>query len=121
MKSVLELSRLQADAIEWRERAGVAEARLNTLMGRPPDSRLAALGASDLPAIDLLNAEQIALQRHPEVLMAAATIAREDAELARLRGERRPDFVVGGGYMLQPGGAGAWTARAGITWPNAPW
>src|SRR6185503_1005953 len=42
-------------------------------------------------------------------------------ELARLQGERRPDFVVGGGYMLMPGDAGAWTARAGITWPNAPW
>ena len=23
--------------------------------------------------------------------------------------------------MLLPGDAGAWTARAGITWPNAPW
>ena len=23
--------------------------------------------------------------------------------------------------MLMPGDAGAWTARAGITWPNAPW
>jgi outer membrane protein TolC len=23
--------------------------------------------------------------------------------------------------MLTPGDAGAWTARAGITWPNAPW
>jgi outer membrane protein TolC len=48
-------------------------------------------------------------------------VAREEAELARLRGERRPDFVIGGGYMLQPGDAGAWTARGAITWPNAPW
>jgi outer membrane protein TolC len=23
--------------------------------------------------------------------------------------------------MLMPGDAGAWTARAGLTWPNAPW
>ena len=53
--------------------------------------------------------------------MALATVAREEAELARLVGERKPDFVVGGGYMLQPGGAGAWTARGGISWPNAPW
>jgi outer membrane protein TolC len=121
VKSVLELSRLQADAIEWRERTSVGEARLNTLLGRAPDSPVAVVAATDLPPIDLLNAEQIALQHHPEVLMASATVAREEAEVARLRGERRPDFVVGGGYMLQPGGAGAWTARAGITWPNAPW
>ena len=53
--------------------------------------------------------------------MASAEVGREEAELTRLRGERRPDFVVGGGYMLQPGGAGAWTARGAMTWPNAPW
>jgi len=53
--------------------------------------------------------------------MALATVAREEAELARIVGESKPDFVVGGGYMLQPGSAGAWTARGGISWPNAPW
>jgi outer membrane protein TolC len=67
------------------------------------------------------DVERIALERNPQVALAAAEVAREEAELARLRGERRPDFVLGGGYMLQPGGAGAWTARAGVTWPNAPW
>lgn len=121
VKSVVELSRLEVDAIEWRERTRVAEARLNTLLGRVPDSPVPTLAASDLSTVDISSAEQVALQRHPELLMAAATVAREDAELARLRGERRPDFVIGGGYMLQPGGAGAWTARAGLTWPNAPW
>jgi hypothetical protein len=99
VNSVLELSRLQADAVEWRERTSIAEARLNTLLGRAPDSRVAAVGANDLPAVDLVNAEQIALTRHPEVVMASATVAREEAELARIRGERKPDFVVGGGYI----------------------
>ena len=66
---------------------------------------------------DAVNA---ALERHPTMALAAAGIAREEAELARLQGERRPDFVVGGGYMLMPGDAGAWTARAGITWPKRP-
>ena len=121
VKSVVELARLQADAIEWRERARVAEARLNALLGRPTDATITIAASGDSPLADVANAQQIALQRHPELLMASATVAREEAELARLRGERKPDFVVGGGYMLQPGGAGAWTARAGITWPNAPW
>ena len=35
--------------------------------------------------------------------------------------ERRPDWMVQGGYMLTPGEAGAWTARVGMTWPTAPW
>jgi outer membrane protein, heavy metal efflux system len=121
VKSVVELARLQADAIQWRERARTAESRLTTLLGRGSESPLPALASADAEIPDLVTAESAAPQRHPEVQMALATVAREEAELARLVGERKPDFVVGGGYMLQPGGAGAWTARGGISWPNAPW
>jgi outer membrane protein, heavy metal efflux system len=121
VKSVVELTRLQVDAIEWHERAGTAEARLATLLGRDPGSTLPAFAAADSGMPDLAAAASTAAQRHPEVQVALAIVAREEAELARLVGERKPDFVVGGGYMLQPGGAGAWTARGGISWPNAPW
>ncbi|HEY1304273.1 MAG TPA: TolC family protein [Vicinamibacterales bacterium] len=121
VKSIVELSRLHADAIEWRERARVAETRLNVLLGRAPDAHVPELAPMESPVPALADAEGIALDRNPELAMASAELAREEAELARLQGERHPDFVIGGGYMLQPGGAGAWTARAGITWPNAPW
>lgn len=119
--SVVELARLHADAIAWRERARLAETRLNALLGRPANAEVPTLAFSERALPAAADAERIALERHPDLAMADAAIAREEAELARLRGERRPDFVVGGGYMLQPGGAGAWTARGGITWPNAPW
>jgi outer membrane protein, heavy metal efflux system len=118
--TLVELTRLRKDRIGADERIQAAEARLNTLLGRPvaqPVEPLAML--SDV--VSAPDAERIALERHPGLALAAAAIAREEAELARLTGERRPDFVVGGGYMLMPGEAGAWTARAGITWPNAPW
>lgn len=118
--TLVELTRLQQERIRVDERIESAEARLNTVMGRPvgqPVERLAALEA----AVAATDAERIALERHPQVALANAMVAREEAELARLRGERRPDFVVGGGYMLMPGDAGALTVRAGITWPNAPW
>ena len=121
VKSVVELARLQADAIEWQERTRTAEARLATLLGRGAESPLPALASADSSIPDPTAAQSSVVQRHPEVQMALATVAREEAELARLVGERKPDFVVGGGYMLQPGGAGAWTARGGISWPNAPW
>jgi outer membrane protein TolC len=121
VKSVVELARLQADAILWHERARLAETRLNVLLGRVPDAVVPALALADLKAPDAVEAERVALERHPELALVAAAVAREQAELERLRGERRPDFVIGGGYMLQPGGAGAWTARGGVTWPNAPW
>jgi outer membrane protein TolC len=67
------------------------------------------------------DAEALALARHPDLAAVDAAVAREEAELARVRGEQKPDFVVGGGYMLTPGEAGALTVRGGITWPNAPW
>jgi len=117
---LVELTRLQSDAITWRTRARTEEVRLNALLGRPVGQSVEPLLPMMVTAIpfDTVNA---ALERHPAMALAAAGIAREEAELARLEGERRPDFVVGGGYMLMPGDAGAWTARAGITWPNAPW
>ncbi len=120
VRPFVELSRLQADAITWQARVRSEEARLNTLLGRLVNQSVEPLmpvRLTDTPP----NPEAAALERHPALAFVAAEIAREEAELARLQGERRPDFVVGGGYMLMPGDAGAWSARAGITWPNAPW
>ena len=121
VKSLVELSRLGVDAIEWRQRAGVAETQLNVLMGRAPDTPVPPLAPTDTSIANAAEAEQVALTRSPDLAMVARTLEREQSELTRLRGERHPDYVIGGGYMLQPGMAGAWTARAGITWPNAPW
>jgi cobalt-zinc-cadmium efflux system outer membrane protein len=118
--TLVELTRLRQERIRVDERIESAEARLNALMGRSVTQPLERL-AAEAPTVAMADAERIALERHPQVALATAMIAREEAELARLRGERRPDFVVGGGYMLMPGDAGALTVRAGITWPNAPW
>lgn len=118
--SLVELTRLERERIAADERAQAAEARLNTLLGRLPSQPIEALDPI-VTEVSPEDAEHLALARHPEVAMAAAVVAGEEAELERLRGERRPDYLVGGGYMLIPGEAGAWTARAGLTWPNAPW
>jgi outer membrane protein TolC len=118
--SLVELTRLENEIITAAERVQTAEAGLNTLLGRPaaqPIGPLASIEAS----VTVADAERIALARHPEFAMVDAAVAREEAEFARLQGERRPDFVIGGGYMLMPGDAGALTVRGGITWPNAPW
>lgn len=118
--ALVELAVLERERIAADERAQAAEARLNTLLGRPVAQAVEPLEPL-VPLVSPAEAERLALARFPEFAMAAAEVLREEAELERLRGERRPDFVVGGGYMLMPGDAGAWTARAGITWPNAPW
>ena len=118
--ALVEVANLEKERIAATARAQAAEARLNTLLGRPVSQPVEALSPV-VATVPVDEVEERALSRHPDVAMVAAEVAREEAELERLRGERRPDFVVGGGYMLIPGEAGAWTARAGITWPNAPW
>jgi outer membrane protein TolC len=118
--ALLDLTRLEKDRIDGDERIEAAEARVGRLLGRAPGSPVEEL-APFVSSLSLEEAEQRALARHPDLGAVDALIAREEAELSRLEGERRPDYVVGGGYMLMPGGAGAWTARAGLTWPNAPW
>src|SRR5678815_2460393 len=72
VKSVVELTRLQTDAIEWHERARTAEVRLATLLGRGPGSLLPALTPADSGIPDVSAAESVAAQRHPEVQMALA-------------------------------------------------
>jgi cobalt-zinc-cadmium efflux system outer membrane protein len=118
--ALVEVTTIEKARIAAEARAQGAEARLNTLLGRLPSQPIEPLEAI-VATVSPDEAEQLALSRHPDLAMVAATMAREEAELQRLRGDRRPDYVVGGGYMLMPGDAGALTVRAGITWPNAPW
>jgi cobalt-zinc-cadmium efflux system outer membrane protein len=122
IRAIGEMTRVKAEQITWDERARVASARLNALLARPLDGSVEVESAvATAPELNTAEIERIAVEQHPMIRMADAEIAREEAELTRLKGDRKPDFVVGGGYMLEPGGAGAWLARGGITWPNAPW
>jgi outer membrane protein TolC len=123
LKAVLELSKLHEEQVMLRERELVAEARLNTLLGRDPSTPIGALSepAEDLPLPALADLQRIAVEDQPELSMARADIERAEAAHALARSERKPDFFVRGGYMLMPGDAGAVTASIGITWPNAPW
>ena len=123
LKTVLELSKLHEDLVMHEEGAAVATARLNALLDREPQAPLGPVAEPreqiDLPASDTL--QQLALERQPEIHTAHAEIDRARAALAVANSEAKPDFFVGGGYMLMPREAGAWTASIGMTWPNAPW
>jgi outer membrane protein, heavy metal efflux system len=120
VSALVDLTRVEIERVGSDERARAAEVRLNAVLGRPQDQPIGPLAPFMLD-VSPLEVELVAVKSHPRIVMADVEIAKEEAELARLRNERRPDFVVGGGYMLMPGDAGAWTARAGLTWPNAPW
>jgi outer membrane protein TolC len=120
VQSLAELTRLERDVIAAEQRVQTAELRLNAALGRPLAQPVEPLVPVAL-SVPVTEAERLALAQHPDFAVVDAMVAREEAELARLQGERRPDYVVGGGYMLTPGEAGALLVRGGITWPNAPW
>jgi outer membrane protein, heavy metal efflux system len=123
LKAVVELSTLHDDLVLMDQRARLAEARLNTLLDRPPDAPIGPVGAPHermvLPASSEL--QRIAVERHPELRAATVERERADAALAAVRTEYKPDFFVGGGYSLMPRDRDSWTASIGVTWPGAPW
>jgi outer membrane protein TolC len=123
LKAVVELSSLHEDLVTHEEAAAGAAARLNTLLDRDPDAPIGTLAEPrevvTVPASQEL--QRLAVERHPELLLSHAGVARARASLAVVDREYKPDFFVGGGYMLMPREAGAWTASVGMTWPNAPW
>lgn len=123
LKAVVELSKLHDDLVQMDERARLAEARLNTLLDRPPDAPIGPVGQPHerviLPASSEL--QRIAVERHPELRRAILKRERADAGLTAARAEYRPDFFVGGGYMVMPRDRDGWTTSVGISWPRAPW
>jgi outer membrane protein TolC len=123
LKAIAEMSRLHEDLVMHEESAATAAAQLNTLLDRDPDTPIGGLDepreAVSLPASAEL--QRLALERHPELRAAQLGVDRTNASLSVINQDYKPDFFVGGGYMLMPREPGAWTASVGITWPNAPW
>lgn len=123
LAGIVELSRLREDEVMAAERARMAASQLNVLLGRDPD---APIGPLD-PTLDtvvlpsLADLESRVLGTHPEQGLVDRRIGLAEAELAVARTEARPDYVLQGGFMSMPGMPDAFTARAGITWPGAPW
>jgi outer membrane protein, heavy metal efflux system len=123
LKAVTEMSKLHEDLVMHEESVATASARLNTLLDREPDAPIGALDepreSVSLPASAEL--QRLAVEGHPELHTAQLGVDRANASLAVIARDYKPDFFVGGGYMLMPREAGAWTASVGMTWPNAPW
>lgn len=123
LKAVIQVSRLHEDLVMHEESAATAAARLNTLLDRDPET---PIGALDQPRDDVnlpatADLQKLALANQPELEAARVRVERAKAALAVVNGDYKPDFTMGGGYMLLPRHAGAWTASVGMTWPNAPW
>lgn len=123
LKAVVELSKLHDDLVMLDERTQLAEAQLNALLDRAPEAPIGPLAAprSEVTLPASADLQRLALERQPELKAARLQRERAEAALMTVKGEYKPDFMVGGGYMLMPRDRDAWTASVSITWPRAPW
>ena len=122
LKAVVELSRLYEHFVLLGEQERLAQARLNTLLDRAPDTLIGVLlqPKEEVPLPPLADLQRLAIDQ-PDLQSARLVVERAEAVLAAERQETKPDFFVKGGYMLMPNMPDSWTAVVGITWPTAPW
>jgi len=107
LKAQVALTSLAEHMIRFDHDAALAEARLNTLLGRDPDTPVRVVGefavVDALPEVRTLDA--MALQSRPDLAAAGQAAARSHTEQTLAKKAYVPDFTVSGGYMLMPAGS----------------
>jgi outer membrane protein TolC len=100
------MTRLEEHMIRFERDAEVARVRVNTLLGRDPETPIRVQGGfgidADLPPKSQL--EQLAFQSRPDLLEAQAAADKSRREQSLAGKAYVPDFSVAGGYMLMPSG-----------------
>jgi outer membrane protein TolC len=123
LRAQMALTRLSEHLIELEEERDNACARLNTLLGRPPDEAVEIAGEyaipAELPPIEEL--ERLAIEHRPELAAQRKllTKSRDQEQLTRLA--MKPDFTLGAGYMVMPSGSASRNAYMAELTMNLPW
>jgi cobalt-zinc-cadmium efflux system outer membrane protein len=106
LKAQLALTRLAEHMIRFDRDAEVARGRLNTLMGRQPETPIEVQGDyavdAPLPTLDALVSS--AMQSRPDLAAALTAETKSRKEEALAQRAMVPDFNVSAGYMLMPSG-----------------
>ena len=102
LKAQVALTALAEHMIRFEQDADLARARLNTLLGRDPETPLRVAGEyavlSALPPSQTLD--NLALQSRPDLFAAQQAAQRSHKEQALSRKVYVPDFTISAGYML---------------------
>ena len=106
LKAQVALTALAEHMIRFDRDAEVARARLNTLLGRSPDSPIEVRGEhavlAPLPPLTSLMAT--AMNTRPDLAAAEANAERSHKEQLLAKKIYAPDFTIAAGYMLMPSG-----------------
>ena len=107
LKAQVALTSLAEHMIRFDHDASLAQARLNTLLGRDPDTQVRVAG--EFAVVDALpearTLDTMALQTRPDLMAAEQAAARSHTEQTLAKKAYVPDFTVSGGYMLMPAGS----------------
>ena len=106
LKAQISMTRLAEHLIHFEQDIELAQARLDTLLGRDPHEPINVRGeyktAIDLPSLEAL--EKAALQSRPDLAQSQAAAEKSRQEQALARKAYSSDFTVSVGYMLMPRG-----------------
>jgi outer membrane protein, heavy metal efflux system len=126
IKALLERTEL-LNKLTWAEKElTTSQAKLNTLLSRPPSSPLGQPGEPLLAPVDLQssNLETLAVEQRPEVRALESSINKSERamELAE-RNRKYPDFMVGLQYWYAPEQSprNMYAPMVTLTIPFSPW
>jgi outer membrane protein TolC len=123
LKAQVALTRLAEHMIQFDHDADLARARLNTLLGRAPNSPLRVTG--EHAVLDTLpqaqDLDDLALRSRPDLLAAQQAAERSHREQALAKKAYVPDFTVSAGYMIMPSGQNFRNAYMVEGSMNLPW
>jgi len=107
LKAQISVTRLAEHLIHFEQDIELAQARLDTLLGRDPHEPINVRGeyetALELPSLEAL--EKAALQSRPDLAQAEAAVEKSRKEQALANKAYSPDLTISAGYMLMPRGS----------------
>jgi len=107
LKAQISVTRLAEHLIHFEQDIEIAQAHLDTLLGRDPHEPINVRGdygvSIALPSLETLDRE--ALESRPDLAQAQAAVDKSRKEQALSQKAFSPDFTVSAGYMLQPHGS----------------
>ena len=107
LKAQISATRLAEHLIHFEQDIEIAQAHLDTLLGRSPREPVNVRGdyaiSIELPSLETL--ERTALQSRPDLIEAQAVAEKSRKEQALSQKAFNPDFTVSAGYMLMPRGS----------------
>ena len=107
LKAQISVTRLAEHLIHFEQDIEIAQAHLDTLLGRDPREPINVRGdygvSIVLPSPEIL--ERTALQSRPDLIEAQAVAEKSRKGQALSQKAFNPDFTVSAGYMLMPRGS----------------